>query len=444
MSFPWQNGWPAAAEHLLAAIVLAVGLVMFLPARAKAQGFLNYPELNTTTLAGKEFNEEFYNQEDATGYIDNNKPKGLHAGNFFISPSAAITTTFDDNIFSTSVNPESDLKTVFTPGVRITSDFPRHAIDMSLSGRIVTYAENSDQNYQDYAAHASGALHFDHAHTISAGFISELQHEEVGNLTSPFNAGEPVPVFHHRASLGLTRDSGRLYGTVSAHVDRWDYQDIRAANGTPLDQDHRDVDSVGGRIQAGYRVSPKFEVLATSGITHYMHAGRPGADFDGTRYDILAGVGFQPSALLKFRLMGGAAVREYDDPTFETTTSSAFLGDVTWRPTRRMSVNAGLSRSISDTLDDQAGTYVATTATAEVGYEIYHNLFGKAGISFASNDYEFSNRSDDVFGASLGLDYHFTDNVKLTAGYLYQRRDSSLDLFDADRNQFTLGGKVQF
>jgi hypothetical protein len=451
-TFTWQTQWPTAAEHLLTAgaLLLVMMFVVAVPGRVKAQNFVSYPELDTRTIARGQLDKDYYNakQNGATTVRDQSRkfaePDGLRFGNFKAYPSLSATTTFDDNIFGSNNNPESDLRTEFRPSISIQSDLPRHALDFSLSGRIVTFLENSDQNYEDYRAVGSGALHFDHAHTLSAGFISELSHEEIGDITAPFDAAEPVPVFHNRASVGVTRDGGRLYGTLSAHAERWDYQDIRAKNGNRLDQDHRDTDAFSTRLQGGYRISPGYEFLASTSVTRYQHQGGNGFDLDGTKYDGLVGVGFETSPLLRFQLLGGYGVRDFDDASRESVNSSVFAGNVTWLPTRRMTLTAGVAREIADTIDSEGSTRVDTTATANVDYEIYHNLIGTAGVSFRSSDFDLSERTDDVWGLSLGLEYFYSKNMKFTAGYAFQRRESSIDSFDADRNRFTLGAKLQF
>ena len=80
-------------------------------------------------------------------------------------------------------------------------------------------------------------------HTLSAALITGLTHEEIGSQTAPITAIEPVPLFRHRASFGITRDAGRLHGTLSGRFERLDYQDVNSTNGTKLDQDHRDLDA---------------------------------------------------------------------------------------------------------------------------------------------------------------------------------------------------------
>ena len=425
------------------------------PAHAQANltqgsGYDPYSELNTETIARRQLNKDYYiqKQRGATSVDDQSRkfaaPDGLHVGQSFVFPSLSVTSTFDDNIFRSNTNTQSDLKTVVAPSVQIHSDMPRHKLDFSLSGRIVTFMDNSDQNHEDYNAKLGGALHFDHAHTLSTTLISGLSHEERGGQTAPFNAAEPIPVFHHRASAGITRDVGRLYGTLSGRVERWDYQDVKAVNGSKLDQDFRDTDVIGGRLLTGYRISPGFEVLGAVSGNRVENRGIPEIDSDGNHFDARVGISFEAGPLLNFELLAGYGVFDFDDKRIETISTTVFGGRVEWLPTRRMTVRGNVARNISEVPDGNGNTFIKTGVGAEMDYEIYHNLIGRAGISYDNHEFTSTNREDDTFSAGVGLQYLYSKNMHFTAGYQYSHRDSTDTNFDATNNRFTVGAKLQF
>ncbi len=441
----------------LGVVVSVVGCVMASASPAfgqvdltLGQGYDPYSELITETIARRERNKDYYTKKrrGATAVNDQSRsfaaPEGIHLGQSFVFPSLSIRSTYDDNIFRSNANKESDLKTIIAPSVHLHSDLPRHKLDFSLSGRIVTFIENSDQNHEDYAANLRGALHFDHATTLSATLITGLSHEERGGQTAPFNAAEPIPVFHHRASAGITRDVGRLYGTLSGRVERWDYQDIRARNGTRLDQDHRDLDAIGARLLMGYRISPGFEVLGSVSGNRLENEGVGAQDFDGNHADVRAGIAFEASPLLNFELLAGYGMRNFDDADKETISTAVFGGRVEWLPTRRMTVRGNVARNISEAPDANGGTFINTQVGAELDYEIYHNLIGRSGVSYNKSEFTSSNREDVTLSANVGLQYLYSKNMQFTAGYQYVQRNSTDTNFDANNNRFMVGAKLQF
>lgn len=444
---------PALLGVVIGAASIAMASVTPVCAQAnltQGSGYDPYSELHTETIAKRERNKDYYiqKQRGATAVDDQSRkfaaPDGLHVGQSFVFPSVSVTSTFDDNIFRSNTNKQSDLRTVIAPSVKIHSDMPRHKLDFSLGGRIVTFMDNSDQNHEDYGARLGGALHFDHAHTLSASLITGLSHEERGGQTAPFNAAEPIPVFHHRASAGITRDVGRLYGTLSGRVERWDYQDVKAVDGSKLDQDHRDLDAIGARLLMGYRVSPGFEVLGAVSGNRLENKGVGVQDFDGNHFDVRAGIAMEASPLLKFEFLAGYGLRDYDSADKKEISTSVFGGNVEWLPTRRMTVRGKAFRNISDSPDANGGTFITTGVGAEIDYEIYHNLIGRSGISYDNSEFTSTDREDDTLSAGVGLQYLYSKNMHFTAGYQYIQRDSTDTNFDATNNRFTVGAKLQF
>lgn len=417
---------------------------------SQGQGYDTYNELITDTVARRELGRDYYiqKQRGATTVNDQNRsfaaPEGVRAGPMLLFPSLNTTTTFDDNIFLSPSQTQSDLKTVFTPSIKAFSNLPRHKLDFSLSGRIVSYLENSDQNHEDYNAAIRGALHFDHAHTLSATVISGLGHEERGGLTTPVAAAEPVPVFRHRASFGITRDVGRLYGTLSGHVERIDYHDVQARNGTRLDQDFRDVDALGGRLQAGYRISPGFEVLGSISARRFENEGEGALDFSGNYFDVRGGVGFELGPLVNVELLAGVGSREFDADSKSSISTAVFGGRVEWLPTRGTTVRGRVYRNIADSPDADGGAYINTGLGAEVDYEIYHNVIARAGLNYTKSEFTSTDREDDTWSASLGVNYLMSKNIHLSAGYRFLQRESSNSNFEATSNRFTVGATLQF
>lgn len=453
----YQNTSQARAlPHVgAAALVFCAGLTLANGTTAQANGsggsgYDPYNELIKETVARREFirQDNIQKLRGATTVDDQSRkfaaPDGLKLGPFLAHPSIGVLSTYDDNLFRSNTNKQSDLRTVFSPHISLHSDMPRHQLDMSLGGRIVTFRDNSDQNYEDYNAMLRGALHFDHAHTISAAVISGLGHEERGGLTAPLDAAEPVPVFNHRASIGITRDVGRLYGTLAAHAERIDFKDVKANNGTTIDQDFRDVDSVGAGLQVGYRISPGFSLIGSANAKRLENKGTGVNDFDGNHFDIRGGVGFELGPLINVDLMAGYGFRDYDAAGKDAIGTAIFGGEVEWLPTRRATVRGKVSRSISDSPDANGDSFVSTKFGAELDYEIYHNIVAHGGLTYTISDFSQSGREDNAFSASVGVDYLYSKNIHFSAGYQFVERSSTDPSYDSTNNRFTVGAKLQF
>lgn len=406
--------------------------------------------LITETIASRERLKDYDNVKDygAVSVSDRDRafaqPDGIRAGNYIILPSVADLFMYDDNIFRSDANRVSDFRNELMPEVRFQSHLPRHVLDLSLAGKIVSYVENTDQDYANVRANLQSALHFDHAHTLSLAALSAIEHEERGEMLTPLTAAEPVELYHNRVSLGLTRDVGRLYGTLSGTFESWNYNDTEALDGSTLDQDQRDTEQWVAQIKLGYRFSPGFDLITKVRGLRELNRGDGSVDSDAVGYEALAGVAFETSPLLQWRLLGGYGVRDFDQSDLGTVGSTLIEGRMRWLPTDVVTIYANLSREIIDTVGDDDSGRIETAFLGKVEYELYHNLLLTADLEITDADFLGVERHDRTYAGRIGLEYYPTKNVVLSVGYEHAVRNSTENELDMTRNRIMVGAKVRF
>ncbi len=371
-------------------------------------------------------------------------PDGIRAGNYFVFPALGANVVFDDNIFRSDLNKHSDIRTELTPSVKLQSSLPRHQLDLSLDGKIVNYLDHTDQDYANVRAKLDGALHFDHAHTLSASLITSMEHEELGELNTALTAAAPIAVFHNRASVGITRDVGRLYGTLMATAEHWDYDDVRSKGGAMLDQDARDTTEIAAALRLGYRFSPGYELVAKLRALRDENRGDGTSDRDGDGFEAMAGLAFETNPLLRWRLLAGYGVRRFDELGTADVGTSLVEGQLQWLPTQYMTFTGSATRQIiaADAIDD-AGR-VETRLTGRLDYEIWHNIVLNVGLEYKAAEFVGVFRNDETISGRVGLDYYANKNWLFTIGYEHAIRESTEDAFDMTRNRISLGAKLRF
>lgn len=372
------------------------------------------------------------------------EPEGLRAGNYLIFPSIGAAVVFDNNIFASGVDRQSDIRSELTPTLTFKSQFPRHVLDLSLGGRIVNYLEHSDQDYASGFADLKGALHFDAAHTLSASLLGALEHEERQDSTASQFAAGPVPVWHDRASVGITRDVGRLYGTLSGAYETWSFQNVAATTGGTLDQSFRDTDVYSGQLRAGYRISPGFDAVARGRVLRVLNEGDGRVSRTATGYELVAGLAMETSPLLRWQLVGGWGWRDFDQTNLSDLQSMLAEGQMQWLVSQRLTFYATLGRTISDQVAANGGGLVESKAEARLEYELWHNLvLSLAGVA-ALEEFKGVSRTDHVYSGKAGVEYWANKNWLFTFAYEHQVRDSSDDAFAMSRDKVSIGAKLRF
>jgi hypothetical protein len=385
-------------------------------------------------------------------------PTGLRIGNWIVHPTLGAGVMFDDNIHRSSRNKSADLKAVFEPELRFRNfaspsreesarlgagPQPVH-IEGGIGGRLTSYLHNDEHDFVGGWGELKGGLHFDRATTLSFGLSTRYEQVEQLDLGEPDAAAGPVPYHQNRASIGITRDIGRFRATLSATFDSRDYRDIRARNGTLLDQDFRDTTIWSGQLETGYRFSPGYE--ATSRLRVLRQTGKPidGRDRDATGYEALVGLTFETTPLWKWHLLAGYGVRDFDDPGRSLGTALLFDAGVRWLPTQRMQVTLAARRSLADGFGMDSDGRVETGATVRIDYDVWNNLLMFAEARYVWSETLGTARADELLGGRIGLEYYLSRNWLLTASYEHLRNASSEAAFDMSRNRVLLGAKYRF
>ncbi len=372
------------------------------------------------------------------------EPIGLRAGNYLIHPSLGAVVVYDNNIFAANANRQADVRSELTPNLVFKSQLPRHMLDLSLGGKIVSHLDHQDQDYANAYVNLKGALHFDAAHTLSADVLSAIEHEERQDISASHLAAEPVQVWHNRASVGITRDVGRLYGTLSATRESWEHADVKAIAGGMLAQGFRDTEVYSGQLRAGYRISPGYEIIGRVRGLRQLNDGNGSVSRTGNGYEALAGLSVETSPLLRWRLLGGWGYREFDQAGLDPVQSMLAEGQMTWLVTQTATFYATLSRAISDQLSADGGGLVETRLDARLDYELFHNLVLTLGASAAVEQFQGVSRTDHAYAGRIGIEYWANKNWLFTFGYEHQIRDSTDPSFEMTRDRFTVGAKLKF
>ena len=372
-------------------------------------------------------------------------PDGLRAGNYVLYPTLGTTVVFDDNIYGTNKNRSSDVRFEIVPVVRAKSDLPRHVLDFAVGAKQTEYVKHTELNTTDFRFSMDGALHFDNAHTLALSVLSGLDHEDRAAPDAPKAAIEKTAVFHNRAILGLKRDAGRLYASFSTTLERWDFQDVKARNGTTIDQDNRDTQLVSAQTLLGYRFSPGYEIQAKVRAIRQSNYGATALDFSANGYEAIAGISAEINPLLRWRLLGGYGLRDYDSKQLKTAGNTLFDAELQWLPTQLMTTYLTARRAYSEGIyGDGAGGRIDNSIGAKLEYEVLRNLVFTLGGEYRESEFFGENRRDKVMIGRIGADYYYSKNWLFSVAYEHQTQRSNIEEDNVQRNRLWLSTKLRF
>lgn len=373
------------------------------------------------------------------------KPDGLRMGNFIFSPEVGYAIGWSDNIRGTPTDRTGGFRHTLSSGLKITSDLPRHMIELMLSGRGVAVQDHSDMNFLDGRAAVRWRLDLDRGHNIFGSAMHERVHEEAVTFELPSNASKPIEVVRTRLESGFTRDVGKLAFSAGARFEQWNFKDVEAYSGSILDQDHRDISILSPFVRLAYRPSPGYRLLAEGELNFQRAPGNgAGTDHDGRGYRLLAGVEMELSPLVRLTLKGGHAAMQFDNPGLQSASTPIGEARVQWLATPRLTFNAGIARTLESTTIAGTSAREATKAFLGADAELLHNLVVRAELEHRWNSYVGSEFQDRLSIGRIGAEYALTQNWNFMLGYEHRIRSFSQRDADTVDNRVTFGAKYRY
>ncbi|MEW6092282.1 MAG: outer membrane beta-barrel protein, partial [Pseudomonadota bacterium] len=106
---------------------------------------------------------------------------GVRAGAFTIFPEASVRGAYNDNIYATDVNTESDFITTLGARVSAVSTWSRHSLNLRAGLAQQLYADNNDEDRLDWDVGGDGRIDITRDTNISGGLSYAQLHEDRGS-----------------------------------------------------------------------------------------------------------------------------------------------------------------------------------------------------------------------------------------------------------------------
>lgn len=368
-------------------------------------------------------------------------PVGVRAGAFTVFPEASVTGTFDDNIFATDTNTESDFITTLAASVSAASNWSRHALNLRAGLAQKLYADNSDEDRLDWDVSGDGRLDITSDTNVTAGVAYAELHEDRGAPNAIGLAAEPTEYSLFEGNVALNHRFNRVTSSIGATYADYDYDTVPLTGGGTLNQDFRDREEFTQFLRLGYDVSPDTNLYIQGTLNQREYDQQPPAvaitrDSDG--YEIVGGTEFRLTNLAQGGVYVGYQSQDYDDPTLSEIDGLAYGANVDWFVTPLATVRFEAASSVQETIQAGASGYMDNSVGLRIDHEFMRNVILGARASFANQDFEGVARDDDVIGAGLSIDYLINRNFSLRLGYDYTDRDSSVAGLDYSRNEIGL------
>ncbi len=375
-------------------------------------------------------------------------PLGIRAAGFLIYPSLAVSEQYNDNIRADVDGEEvDDFITVIRPGVKVNSDWNNHALNFRADANIAKYADNGDEDYENYTFGTDGRLDITRNQSLFANALYSHLTQNRGDPDDPrgrfqteYDLYTITGGYNHR----FNRLSVRLEGAGA----QYDYDDVTADDGSTIDQDVRDRTDAIGTLRAAYELSPGYSAFLLGSYNNRSYDIERDPD-DGTQrssdgYEVALGAELALTGVTTGELYVGYRSQFYDDPNLDTIDGITGGASIYWNVTTLTTITGKVERTVEDTTfitnvgRTPASGYFRTRYGFIVDHELLRNLLLQASLFGIQEDFSGIDRTDDRLLATVGATYLMNRYLDLSIGYRYTDRSSDISDNDFSQNTATL------
>lgn len=349
---------------------------------------------------------------------------GMRAGAFLVYPRIELAAETNDNIYATNANTVDDTILHVRPELSIESDWSQNLLTAYVRGSVNRYADNEDENTEEYAFGGTGRIDVTRLSNIGFGadYISSFEPRTAPSAAR--NAVEPTALDTAQAYVSGSRSAGYLKLSGRADWRSLDYEDGRTGAGAVIDQDARDRDvvSVTGRVDFAVSPDTAFFVQATGNERTYDIAStRLAPNRDSSGSEVLAGANFELSSTVRGEIAAGYIEQNFDEAAFDDVSGFGARAQLEWFPSELTTINVAAGRTVEDTPTAGVGAFVANSASVGVDHELLRNVILNGRLTWSRDDYQGIDREDTRVGVNVGATYLINRNLGVNATY------SSLD-----------------
>lgn len=372
--------------------------------------------------------------------------KPFEIGSFLLYPELVANWMYDSNLFYTN-QAVGDHAMIFSPAFWLQSNWGRHALNFYASSDITRYSNFATEDTTDWRLSAEGRYDIDPDTNVYGGLRRGREHQD--RESPDFRNGiSPTRYYQDRAYGGFFKQFDRVSVRVAGTWQHLDYDDVAAITGSGLNiinNDDRDRDQYTGGVRVGYEVSPRIEPYVLLAVDNRRYDNTPDdAGFfrnsDGQRY--IGGARWNVPKTLKLDVFAGYMKQDYDDPRLKDVSTPTFGGSLVWAATDKLRISVNADRTVEETTLGQqvspgpppviisASSYTNTYVSAGGNYRLTNEIVLQGNVSYSEAKYNVTDatldRTDDYYGAGVGLVYRVARNFYVDVNYGYRNLHSSV------------------
>lgn len=370
-------------------------------------------------------------------------PLGMRLGAFRLNGSVDLGPGYDTNLTSNNRARRSDGFVDEAAAVDLASDWTTHAVGVSGSMDSRQYFSNSDFNWVDWDLGGFGRYDFSAQTSLSGRYRHYRDHLDVYSIDVQ-SAGIFRPVPYDSDEFEVTGNTSfnrfGLLGTVLHRTYR--FEDV-VFNGVPNRVSLNDFDTTIGALGTSYAFGPGRYVNVIARVQDITYQNAASRGRDSSTWELLGGFTYDFDGVWQGRIALGWRERDYRDPRLKNLSGLAAEGQLTYAPTLLTTLRLNVSRTIEESIRQDAVSFNRTQGGIAVDHELRRNVILTGDFRADYREYQSPNQTafDGIF--TVNARYLVNRNLSVIGTYSHSRRfEASNGIPEFDRNLFQLRLRV--
>jgi hypothetical protein len=349
---------------------------------------------------------------------------GYYTSGFHILPEIEVTGYYNDNIYATQRDKESDVISVVSASLEAESQWDRHSLDLGAGAAIGRYLDISAEDYEDFWFKGDGQLDLNDKARIYGGAGYSVNHEGRDSKEgSQQQIDEPTTYDVQSLQAGLDQQLGRSMVKFGITFEALDYDNV----GT-LVNDDRDRSSTGLGLRLNLPLTEQTSLFA-QGILNQRdyedELDQFGYDRDSDGYNALLGVTSKFRGGHSLEAYVGYLVQEYNDSRFARLNEPNYGFDLRWYPTIGTKVSGKLERSLNETTEIGSSGYLYTGLDLQLDRKMATDVVAYLNYNYGLAEFQDVGREDRNHSVTVGLKYFVSPKVMISGSYSHSNNDSN-------------------
>jgi len=360
------------------------------------------------------------------GVMDRARPdydaKGLPIGGLRLKPAFDVSASIDDNVDRTSTAPQGDIYFTFAPSFSLKSNWGSSMMELTGSLARYQYASLTQENRTDWNVGLNSRADIWHDLAINSAASYGVYHEPRYSANDPGNAATSTAFSLVHSEISIDKQTDPFGVSIGGLFDRFNYRNTPLIGGGVQNNNDRDEKDWSAFARASYEFAPGFGMFLRGSYDVRKYDVASTRDSHGYHAD--AGADLFLSHLVRGEVFIGYVNLRFAAPLQNIATID-YGGALHWYVTNLLTFNLTATRSFDATTIGGAAVADDKIFGASVDYELMRNLIVQGHVNYTDSRFGAA-RTDRILEAGLNAKYLLNRYMAADAGYVWQRRQSSV------------------